>query len=157
MFITRVENFENSFINMVGSKDKNRYRKSRKGKGFAGVPKWAEIQAETHSDENENLDAPQPRSSGCRVVADAAKGQPTSASRKKLSDHGYQDSDSSYEEEEDLIGNGYRLVDINSLSSSLCDLHKCKEGKKIFFKQITYMFYLYNKTLVEDIYILYPQ
>ena len=56
--------------------------------------------------------------------------QPVSASRKKMKLQLDESSDSSKEEiETECNGEGYRLVDMEALSSSLSCVHKCEGGE----------------------------
>ena len=130
------ESFDILLVNMVGSRPRNQYRKTKKGKGFSGVPKWSKRREEILPNEDENAGrnstpTPSTSSRGSSHLHSEDKPTSSSASRKKLSDHGFKDdsSGSSSDETEDLVGHGYRLLDINNLSSTLFDIHKCDEGK----------------------------
>lgn len=124
----------------MGSKTRNKLRKSRKSKGFAGVPKWSkstatdeerESNSQTQSNENNNIDHQPDLDHATSTVS------PVSASRRKMETRGYRDenteiSDASESDEEgdsELEGEGYRLINLESLSDSIADLHKCAKGK----------------------------
>ncbi|KAK3718618.1 hypothetical protein QZH41_015464 [Actinostola sp. cb2023] len=125
---------------MVGSKPRSQYRKTKKGKAFPGVPKWSKVSKETLQDENEiaELHSTPSTSRGTShqlhdLDSDRESNQTSySASRKKLADRGFKDEsyESSNDETEELIGHGYRLVDLNNLSSTLSHVHKCDEVRR---------------------------
>jgi len=121
---------------MVGYKKKNQHRRTRKGKGFAGTSRWATNPEETGLTEDENPEVtPDPSTSssgmGSTSLLPETESDQTSVSRKKLSDHGYLDECEESSDEEKVIngiGPGYRLVDLDTLSSTMFDLHKCDNG-----------------------------
>jgi hypothetical protein len=114
---------------MVGTKHRSKYRKKRKGKPFPGVPKWSKRREETPLGHNENADVNTTPSTSSH---DQIHG--LSASRKKLKDRGFVDesSESCYGEDEDFIGHGYRLLDLENVSTTFSSIHGCEEGKQYF-------------------------
>ncbi|EDO33874.1 predicted protein [Nematostella vectensis] len=131
---------------MVGEKDSSTYRKKRK-RVFYGKQK----QELNRSDRDESSqttrgldEEPGPsHSRSADYTPDHSEQAPASASRKKLSDHGYNESfdgefssddqslsefDSDHEDEsgDDAEACEYRVVDLGCLSSYLSDVH---EGK----------------------------
>lgn len=130
---------------MVGRKKQSCYRKKRKGV-FRGVQKQVKFRRVNPSDEVRN---PTPNTSQTSSPSQSTPASEdnerlaASASRTKLSKHGFKDSSdedisdessSSEESEEsgnesfDGYGEGYRLIDLASLSSQLSDLHSCEDG-----------------------------
>ncbi|XP_032225581.2 uncharacterized protein LOC125561399 [Nematostella vectensis] len=134
---------------MVGEKDSSTYRKKRK-RVFYGKQK----QELNRSDRDESsqttrglVEEPGPsHSRSADYTPDHSEQAPASASRKKLSDHGYNESfdgefssddqslskfDSDHEEVsgDDAEACEYRVVDLGCLSSYLSDVHRCEEGK----------------------------
>ena len=103
----------------------------RKSKGFSGVPKWL-------SDEDQPVGASciekdQPSTSMCSNESSQEISDPIGASRHKLCDRGFSNSNNSssesdMENEEHDETQSYRLIDVNLLSSTLTDVHKCPKG-----------------------------
>ena len=98
------ESFDILLVNMVGSRPRNKYRKTKKGKGFSGVPKWSKRREEILPNEDENAvvrnstPTPSTSSRGSSHLHSEDKPTSSSASRKKQSDHGFKDDSSeSYE------------------------------------------------------------
>ena len=117
---------------MVGERSRSVYRKSRKRKAFFGTQKQAKIRQDTSS-------------KGMKSEASTSSGGSThenqtncaGALRKKITFHGYEESsdedDKNSEdifgfEEDEVEGEGYRLMDLNNLSSAISEVHKCEEG-----------------------------
>ena len=100
------ESFDILLVNMVGSRPRNKYRKTKKGKGFSGVPKWSKRREEILPNEDENAvvrnSTPtlSTSSRGSSHLHSEDKPTSSSASRKKQSDHGFKDDSSeSYNDE----------------------------------------------------------
>ena len=116
---------------MVGEKYRSRYKKKKKSKGFSGVPKWL-------SDEDQPvgpscIEKDQPSTSTCSNESSQEISDPIGASRHKLCDRGFSNSNNSssesdMENKEHDETQSYRLIDVNLLSSTLTDVHKCPEG-----------------------------
>jgi len=64
--------------------------------------------------------------------------EPISASRKKMKlQSSLNDSSEPIESENDMFqGQGYRLIDLERLSSTLSEAHVCEEGKTFLFLTI---------------------
>jgi len=121
---------------MAGYKKKNVYRKKRKRKPFSGVPKQAKRQKKT----TEIVD-PTPSTSrdNCSDTdIEFEMEEPISASRKKMKlQSSLNDSSEPIESENDMFqGQGYRLIDLERLSSTLSEAHVCEEGKTFLFLTI---------------------
>lgn len=109
------------FIDMVGTKKRSCYRKTRKGKGFRGRPK----QANTCEIATENTAVGS-------TMEDASSSDETeqliSSSRKKMRLMPRTIS-SAEETDKDVEESRYRLIDIRNLTSAMSELHECDEGK----------------------------
>lgn len=115
---------------MAGYKKKNVYRKKRKRKPFSGVQKQAKRQKKT----TEIVDPTPSTSRDCSDTAESElenMEEPISASRKKMKlQSSLNDSSGSFESENDMFqGQGYRLIDLERLSSTLSEAHVCEEGE----------------------------
>ena len=112
---------------MVGYKKKNCYRRTRKGKGFTGNSRWNKPKTDVHST---MIQSP---SASVTLEDDDMPTRP-SASRKVLYERGYsEETDTNNEDSFDSIGRGYRLMDLDSLASTVFDLHQCEKG--VYVKQ----------------------
>ena len=111
---------------MVGKRMRSLYRKSRKKLGFWGLQKQECEDTETLRNQTENVSHDATQSSS-ETDPDPTEAVPLSASRRKLSQH-----ETQYEPNENQNTNleppEYRFVDMQRLSSSLSDLHKCEDG-----------------------------
>ena len=112
---------------MAGKKQRSRYGKTRKGKGFAGAKKKAKFSEETLSKESEIAESRPGTSPDQSDVSDSAEEieQLLSSSRKKMKLHIARDeySGSSDEERETkLEASAYRLVNLKNLSSVLSNV-----------------------------------
>ena len=109
---------------MVGTKAKNKYRKKRKGKPFAGRHRYAKSTTEGETSASP-LDSP--ASTSQPQLENALTSKPPSASRRKLSrPESLQESNS---EDEECTDQGYRLINIRKLASSISEAHVCNEGQ----------------------------
>lgn len=116
---------------MPGRKKKNVYRKKRKGNPFTGVQRHAKKARKTPPDDSgvselvAGVSCQQPSS-------DSENDQSLSASRLKMTPEDYSDSfPECFDNETACVGEGYRLVDLMKLSSTLSEAHVCKEGEKL--------------------------
>ena len=118
----------------MGSKHRNKVRKSRKNQGFAGTPHWREKKA-SRDDSGETscsneIEPEQEQESDSSSDSEPEQEFITGASRRKMSLRGYGDKKSNETEEDyssddsDFEGHGYRLVDLTSLSNSM-ERHSC--------------------------------
>lgn len=107
---------------MVGSKTKNVYRKKRKGKPFSG---------KRCKDSNESAISTSPSTSQQTLESNEESTRTVvSASRRKLK-FSEQAEKLALEASQniDYGGQGYRLIDINKLASSVSKAHICDDGK----------------------------
>lgn len=104
---------------------RSRYRPKRKGKGFGGSKRKKNLVEKNPSEEVE-IDRAKPSTSqdDLEDVDSSDPDQPLSSSVKKMK---LSDEESTGQCE----GTGYRLIDLQSLSSVLSSAHKCEEGEKI--------------------------
>lgn len=116
---------------MPGRKKKNVYRKKRKGNHFTGVQRHTKKAKKTPPDDSgvpelvAGVSCQQPSS-------DSENDQSLSASRLKMTPEDYSDSfPECFDDEKACLGEGYRLVDLTKLSSTLSEAHVCKEGEKL--------------------------
>jgi hypothetical protein len=118
---------------MVGYKTKNVYKKKRKGKPFSGRQKHANKSSVSRvndgSDSARSSTTPQNLESNVEMEST----RPVSASRRKLN-LSEEAKKSALEASQDIdyAGQGYRLIDINKLSSSISKAHICDQGKEVF-------------------------
>ena len=114
---------------MTGTKHRSQYRKKRKGNAFAGVQKHAEKVRKTSLKESEITQSTP--SSACDQPSSSSKcDEPISASRLKMRPQNSSDCPSnSLDDGETVQSEGYRLVDLKKLSSTLSEAHVCDEGK----------------------------
>lgn len=126
---------------MTGKKKRSSYRKTRKRKGFSGVH-ISEISAEETVSEGSEIGEmahSKPGTSEEKISDQESSSaedndQPVSASRKKMKLQRVDSSDNSKDDEEEeketeFNGEGYRLVDMEALSSTLSCVHKCEGGE----------------------------
>ena len=115
---------------MVGKRKRSLYRKSRKKLGFWGLQKQECEDTEILRNQTENVSHDTTQSSN-ETDPDATETVPLRASRRKLSQH-----EAQYEPKENENTNSeppeHRFVDMQRLSTSLSDLHKCEDGKFLF-------------------------
>ena len=108
---------------MTGTKKESVYRKTRKGKGFSGVPKQGKLDEATCLNDQDSEINNEATSSASTSAAPSAQ---TSASRKKLSARGFEDTFTRCESST----SGYRLVDLSEFSTLVSEAHDCtSEGK----------------------------
>ena len=127
---------------MAGKRQRSLYRRKWKGKGFGGCKRKGKIREENPSEEVE-IDRAKPSTSpatshegaGASDSEDSEDSdQPLSSSVKKMKlFHSTEESLNSSDEEStgQCEATGYRLIDLQSLSSVLSVAHKCEEGEKI--------------------------
>ena len=123
----------------MGSKHRNKVRKSRKNQGFAGTSHWRKKKA-SRDDSGETscsneIEPEREQESDSSSDSEPEQEFITGASRRKMSLRGYGDKKSNETEEDyssddsDFEGHGYRLVDLASLSNSISEIHKCGRGE----------------------------
>ena len=116
---------------MAGKRHRSRFRKTRKGKGFSGVPWYAKSVEKPKLSHEELLETSDMEGS------DTELDQPESASRKKMKLYNSEDDSSESSESETetkktkLVEaeDGYRLVHLKNLSSVLSNVHRCEKGE----------------------------
>jgi hypothetical protein len=108
---------------MAGKKVKNFYRKKRKGKPFSGKQRYKNNSTKSTAD-----DVDSPASTSQEHVS--TSNPPSSASRRKLNRcESLQESTSEGAfENEEYSDQGYRLINIKKLASSISEAHVCNEG-----------------------------
>ncbi|CAB4030044.1 Hypothetical predicted protein [Paramuricea clavata] len=111
-----------------GTNHRSQYRKKRKGNAFAGVQKHAKKVRKTSLKESEITQSTP--SSACGQSSSSSKcDEPISASRLKMRPQNSSDCPSnSLDDGETVQSEGYRLVDLKKLSSTLSEAHVCEEG-----------------------------
>lgn len=131
---------------MAGKRHRSRFRKTRKGKGFRGVPSYAKSVEKPVLEEDEiaRSKPEMPHDSHEELLetsdmegSDTELDQPESASRKKMKLYNSEDDSSESSESETetkktkLVEaeDGYRLVHLKNLSSVLSNVHRCEEGE----------------------------
>ena len=123
----------------MGSKHRNKVRKSRKNQGFHGTPHWRKKKA-SRDDSGETscsneIEPEREQESDSSSDSEPEQEFITGASRRKMSLRGYGDKKSNETEEDyssddsDFEGHGYRLIDLTSLSNSISEIHKCGRGE----------------------------
>ena len=112
---------------MVGSKTKNVYRKKRKGKPFSGKQRYDSNQSNASDMLTSQPGSQQPlesnEASNETVLSASRRKLKLSETAKKLALEASQSID--------YGGQGYRLIDINKLASSVSEAHVCDDGKSI--------------------------
>lgn len=119
---------------MPGKGQRSRYRRKRKGKGFGGSKRKKNLVEKNLSEEVEIDRAKRSTSQHLEDVDSSDPDQPLSSSVKKMKlSYTTEESQNSSDEEStgQCEGTGYRLIDLQSLSSVLSSAHKCEEGQKI--------------------------
>ena len=115
---------------MTGKRQRSCYRKTRKRKGLGGALKSSQSSKETPSKETE-IESRPGTSHDLSDQSDSGEesDQPLSSSRKKMKLQSSEDESSDFcqETEEVHEGNGYRLIELEGLSSVLSNVHKCKK------------------------------
>lgn len=119
---------------MPGKKKRSVYRKTKKGYQFTGVQRHSNT-AETQENVQGNIQGNEGESSSLpsrSQPSTSSEDQPLSASRIKMKRRivSSSSSDSSDCEIEDSV-EGYRLVNIGKLASTLDETHVCDGGKII--------------------------
>ena len=118
--------------NMVGQKNKNIYRKKRKGKPFSGKQRYSAERANSTEGESSRQGENKENENGCSTPNQSEQREPlpTSASRRKLK-LSKESEKAALETTKDVssAGQGYRLIDIQKLTSSMSKAHVCEEGK----------------------------
>ena len=118
---------------MAGKKQRSSYRPKRKGKGFGGSQRKGKlgentplaaaiIDRETPSTSHEEPD-----------LSDSECAQPISSSAKKMNLYHSPDESSKCLDDkstEQCEATGYRLINLESLSSVLSEAHECEENEK---------------------------
>lgn len=122
------------YFEMTGKRKRSIFWKTRKGKGFGGAIKSPQSREETPSKESEISESRPGTLHDQSDLLDSGEesDQPLSSSKKKMKLQSSEDESyiSSAEETEAVEeGNGYRLVDLKSLSSVFSNVHKCKKGE----------------------------
>lgn len=107
---------------MVGEKNKNSYRKKRKGKLFSGRQRHERIPVGEEIDERTLL-VDEPTSSSNTTT--------TSSSRKKMKaqDEAAKCSDVDPDQLYDFVEEEYRLINMKHFCSALSNIHVCEDGK----------------------------
>ncbi|CAB3999381.1 Hypothetical predicted protein [Paramuricea clavata] len=111
---------------MAGKKVKNIYRKKRKGKPFSGKQRYNNNSTKSTADDFDS-----PASTSQEHVS--TSNPPSRASRRKLNQCGSlqeSTSEGAFENEENT-DQGYRLINIKKLASSISEAHVCNEGSFI--------------------------
>lgn len=101
----------------------------RKRKGFFGVRPWEKPKDDTVGDTERN------QQTNKDSTATEQLSTPVGASMHKLSDRGFStdDSDVFSGVDDQNDSSSYRLVDVNLLSATLSEVHKCPEGLLQFY------------------------
>ena len=122
------------YCSMAGKKQRSRYRPKRKGKGFGGSKRKGKLGENTPLAEA-IIDREKPSTSHEEpdVSTDSECAQPLSSSAKKMKLYHSPDEASKRLDDESIEQcetTGYRLINLESLSSVLSEAHECEEGEK---------------------------
>jgi len=125
---------------MAGKRQRSLYRPKREGKGFGGCKKGKNLGKK--ASEEVEIDRAKPRTSheGADASDSEDSDQALSSLMKKMKlFHSTEESLNSSDEEStgQCEATGYRLIDLQSLSSVLSAAHKCEEGEKITLTDFT--------------------
>ena len=126
---------------MTGTKKRSSYRKTRKEKGFGGCRRELKNCQETTQNRMEMDQAQSVISTPVREDQASEEDKVISASRKKMKLMAESESSTSSDDELDTENkaDGFRLIDIKSLSSALSKVHNCDdEGMFYVFMALHY-------------------
>ena len=119
---------------MPGTKKTSKYRKKRAGKGFSGVQRHSKIAKKCTDDDTStpSRSCLEVGSESCPTSSTETDQPVLSASRSKMKPKdlpvtSLQSSDDEVEGSASQF-QGYRLVDLNMLSSAMSEAHLCQEG-----------------------------
>ncbi|XP_028419014.1 uncharacterized protein LOC114544628 [Dendronephthya gigantea] len=122
---------------MVGYKNKNIYKKKRKGKPFSGRQRYTDNSSMSESTDGGDSARSSTTPPNSEPNLEVESTRLLSASRRKLN-LSKEAETSALEASQDIdhAGQGYRLIDINKLSSSISKAHVCDAGHLVIHEDI---------------------